>query len=302
MTKLADSDHTAFKLARKASKFGAAFLLGATFLLSGVATEQAEAKRLGRGVAIGLGVFGLGVIMNEAARAESDGDYDYDDYDDDDDYRERSDRSESKPRSTRSRSSAPTVQFSQEVLETQKALNQAGYDAGAEDGLRGLKTIGAVKAFQRDNDYPETGKLTAAQRASLHAMAAETEAGKADVSATDDAANMEAASEPVPATASPEQDSYKPNFGKQSAGDETKTVAGHENTRETVPEAEIDLHMLEVEKALFSLQMIESEPDGKTDDATIAAIKQFQSFLNETPTGELTAEQRANLISLAQAY
>jgi peptidoglycan hydrolase-like protein with peptidoglycan-binding domain len=300
MTKLADSDDTPFKLARKASKFGVACLLGATFLLSGVATEQAEAKRLGRGVAIGLGVFGLGVIMNEAARAERDGDYDDYDHDDDDDYRERSHRSESKSRSTRSRSSAPTIQFSQDVLETQKSLNQAGYDAGTEDGLRGLKTTGAVKAFQRDNGYPETGKLTAAQRSSLHAMAAE--AGKTEVSATDDATPAETASEPVPTTASPEQESYKPNFGKQSALGETKTVAGHENTRETVPEAEIDLHMLEVEKALFSLQMIESEPDGKSDDATVAAIKQFQSFLNETPTGELTAAQRANLISLAEAY
>jgi peptidoglycan hydrolase-like protein with peptidoglycan-binding domain len=251
-------------------------------------------------VAIGLGVFGLGVIMNEAARAERDGDYDDYDHDDDDDYRERSHRSESKSRSTRSRSSAPAIQFSQDVLETQKSLNQAGYDAGAEDGLRGGQTTTAVKAFQRDKGYPETGKLTEAQRASLHAMAAE--AGKTQIGAADDAANVETASEPSPAATAPEQDSYKPNFGKQAAQDETKTVAGHENTRKTVPEAEIDLHMLEVEKALFSLQMIESEPDGKSDDATIAAIKQFQSFLNETPTGELTTAQRANLISLAEAY
>lgn len=300
MTKSADKDLTTLKMVRKASKFGVAVLLGATFLLSGVATEQAHAKRFGRGVAIGLGVFGLGVIMNQAARAENDGDYD--DYDDGEDYRERNYRNESKSHSVRSRRSSPQIQFSQEVLETQKSLNQAGYDAGVEDGLRGSQTTGAVKAFQRDKGFPETGRLTAAERTSLHDMAEDAEADKTEISATDGATKVDVASEPVPTAAGPEEESYKPDFGKETAQNETKTVAGHENTGKTVPEAEIDLNTLEVEKALFSLQMIQSAPDGKSDDATVAAIKQFQSFLNETPTGQLTPQQRENLISLAQAY
>jgi peptidoglycan hydrolase-like protein with peptidoglycan-binding domain len=313
MTKLAYSYPATINAVRKASKFGVALLTGATFLLSSLAAEPAHAKKFGRGLAIGLGAFGLGVMMNEAARAEE-----YGGHDDDDDYQERSYRKSSKSRSTRSRNSSPKVQFSQEVLETQKSLNQAGYDAGTEDGIRGRQTRAAVKAFQRDQGYEETGRLTPDQRKNLYVVAAEaanTDDGGGAVTAKP--ANMGPANmgddgnaEEVVDTAgegslmatSLEQESYKPNFAVETAQNETKTVARHENTRQTVPEAEIDPSMLEVEKALFSLQMIRSVPDGKIDDETVAAIKQYQSFRNEAPTGELTPEQKVNLMSLVQAY
>jgi len=324
MTKLAHSCPATINVIRKAPKFGVALLTGATFLLSSLAAEPAHAKRFGRGLAIGLGAFGLGVIMNEAARAEKYGGYDDDD--DNDDYEKRSYRKSSKSRSTRSRSNSPKVQFSQEVLETQKSLNQAGYDAGMEDGVRGPRTTAAVKAFQRDQGYEETGRLTAGQRKDLYIVAAEAantgDGGSAVAAETADtidgdsavaaetvnpidggsAQEVDTAGEGSLMATSLEQDSYKPNFGVETAQNETKTVAGHENTRQTVPEAEIDLSMLEVEKALVSLQMIQSVPDGKIDDETVAAIKQYQSFRNESPTGELTPEQRANLISMVQAY
>ncbi len=293
MMKLAYPDLAAINIVRKAPKFGFALLTGATLLLSGLAAEPAHAKNFGRGVAIGVGAFGIGVLMNEAARSE-----DYGDYNDDDDYRERSYRKKSKSRPTRNRSSAPEVQFSQELLDTQKSLNRAGYDAGTADGIRGPQTTAAVKAFQRDQGYQETGHLTATQREELHVVAPEV-ANTADVGS---AKEVPAAGEGALIPTSLEQESYKPKFGNETAENETKTVAGHENMRQTVPEAEIDPSTLEVEKALFSLQMIQSVPDGKIDDETVAAIKRYQSHLNQSPTGELTSEQRANLISMVQAY
>ncbi len=310
MTKLAYSYPATINVIRKAPKFGVALLTGATFLLSSLAAEPAHAKNFGRGLAIGLGAFGLGVMMNEAARAEKYGGYE--DNDDNDDYQERSYRKRSKSRSTRSQNRSPKVQFSREVLETQKSLNQAGYEAGTEDGIRGQQTTAAVKAYQRDQGYQETGRLTPEQRKNLYVVAAEAAntidggsaataepantidggsavtAEAADTIDGDSAVAAEAAdtidgdsavaAEPAntgtntgdggsveevdPAgegslmATSLEQGSYKPNFGVETTQNETKTVAGHENTRQTVPEAEIDPSTLEVEKAFFSLQMI----------------------------------------------
>jgi peptidoglycan hydrolase-like protein with peptidoglycan-binding domain len=295
MTKLAYSDIATINIARKASKCGVALLVGATFLLSNLATEPVHAKGLGRGVAIGLGVFGLSAIMNEAGRSER-----YDDHDDDDNYQKRSYRKSGKSRSTRSRTSAPKVQFSQKVLEKQRLLNRAGYDAGMEDGIRGHQTIAAIKEFQRDNGDPETGRLTAVQIYSLHALA--HGADKDVVSEPGITASVETVSDPVSTVVNQEQESYKPNFAVETAENETKIVASHENMRQTASEVEIDPSTLELEKALFSLQMIQSVPDGKIDDETVAAIKQYQSHLNDSPTGELTPEQRAHLILLVQAY
>lgn len=295
MTKLAYSDPATINIVRNASKCGVALIAGATLLLSSLATEPAHAKGLGRGVAIGLGVVGLGAIMSEAARSES-----YDDYNDDDNYQERSYRKKSKSRSTRSGNSAPKVQFSQELLETQRSLNLAGYSAGTEDGIRGSQTTAAISEFQRDNGDPETGKLTAAQLYSLHALAHGV--GKDGVSETSMTASVETVSDPVTTEAIPEQESYKPNFGVETAENETKTVAFHENLRQTVPEVESDPSTLELEKALFSLHLIQSVPDGKIDNEMVAAVRQFQSYRNEAPTGELTSEQRAHLMSMVQAY
>jgi peptidoglycan hydrolase-like protein with peptidoglycan-binding domain len=298
MAKLAYSDFAAIDMVRNASKLGVALLTG-TFLLSSLAAEPAHAKG-GRGLAIGVGAFGLGVLMNEASRAEHNSGYN--DNDDDDyrqnDYQKKSYRKNSPPASTRSRSSAPEVQFSQEVLETQKSLNQAGYDAGTEDGVGGPQTAAAVRAFQRGFGYQETGILTPAQRKRLYVVASEI-ANPADGGSTQEVHTTGAIS---PVAGSMEQDAYKPKFGNETPLDETKTVAGHENTRQTVPEEEVDQSTLEVEKALFSLQMIKTQPDGKIDGETIAAIKQYQTHFNQSPTGELNPEQRAHLMTLVKAY
>ena len=298
MAKLAYPDLAAIDI-RNASKLGVALLTGATFLLSSLAAEPAHAKG-GRGLAIGVGAFGLGVLMNEASRAEHNSGYS--DNDDDDyrehDYREKSYRKKSPSASTRNRSTPPEVQFSQEVLETQKSLNQAGYDAGTEDGVGGPQTAAAVKAFQRGFGYQETGILTPAQRKKLYLAASEI-ANPADSGSTQEVHTTGAIS---PVATSVEQDAYKPKFGNETPVDETKAVAGHENTRQTVPEEEVDQSTLDVEKALFSLQMIKTQPDGKIDGETIAAIKQYQSHFNQSPTGELSPEQRAHLMTLVKAY
>ena len=292
MTKSAYPDLVATDIVRKTSKSGVALLTGATFLLSSLAAEPAHAKN-SRGLAIGVGAFGLGVILNEASRAEDHSGYN----DDDDDYQERSYQKTSKSRS-RNQSNSPEVHFSQEILEAQKSLNQAGYDAGTEDGVGGPQTTAAVKAFQRSQGYQETGRSTAAQRKKLYvvapAMAHTGDGGSAQEVPTAGEVSLKATSV--------EQESYKPKFGNQTSRDETKTVAGHENTRQTIPEAKIDPSTLEVEKALFSLQLTKSLPDGKIDDETVAAIKQYQSYFNQSPTGELSSEQRAKLMSLVQVY
>lgn len=299
MAKLAYPDLAGIDTVRNASKLGVALLTGATFLLSSLAAEPAHAKN-GRGLAIGVGAFGLGVLLNEASRAENNSGYNDNDDDDyrENDHRERSYRKKSASPSTRNRSSSPEVQFSQEVLETQKSLNQAGYDAGTEDGVGGPQTAAAVKAFQRGFGYQETGILTPAQRKRLYLAASEI-ANPADGGSAQEVHTTGAIS---PGATSVEQDAYKPKFGNETPVDETKTVAGHENTRQTVPEAEIDQSTLEVEKALFSLQMIKTRPDGKIDDETVAAIKQYQSHFNQSPTGELNLEQRAHLMTLVKAY
>jgi peptidoglycan hydrolase-like protein with peptidoglycan-binding domain len=303
MAKSAYPDLAATDIVRNAPKLGAALLTGA-FLLSGLAAEPAHAKN-GRGLAIGVGAFGLGVLMSEASRAENHGGYNDDDDDDyrennhqQKSYREKSYRKESKSRSTPSRSSAPVVQFSQEMLETQKSLNQAGFDAGTEDGVGGPQTTAAIKAFQSGQGYPETGRLTPAQLKRLYVVASEVMnardgGGAQEVDTTGDASLR---------TTSLEQDSYKPKFGYETLPNETKIVAGHENTRQTVPEPDIDPSTLEVEKALFSLQLIKTMPDGKMDDETVAGIKEYQSHFNQSPTGELSTEQRAHLMTLVKAY
>jgi peptidoglycan hydrolase-like protein with peptidoglycan-binding domain len=298
MAKLVYSDLVATDVVRNTSKLGVALLTGA-FLLSGLAAEPAHAKN-GRGLAIGVGAFGLGVLMSEASRAENHGGYNDNDDDDyrENDYRQKSYRKKSPLPSARSRSSAPEVQFSQEILETQKSLNQAGFDAGTEDGVGGPQTTAAIRTFQRGQGYPETGRLTPAQLKRLYVVASEVmnardSGGAQEIHTPSDASLRET---------SLEQDSYKPKFGYETPPNETQIVAGHENTRQTVPEPDIDPSTLEVEKALYSLQLIKAMPDGKMDDETVAGIKEYQSHFNQTPTGELSIEQRAHLMTLVKAY
>ncbi len=47
-----------------------------------------------------------------------------------------------------------------EIADVQDALNDAGYNAGAEDGVIGKRTRGAVRAFQYDRRIPGDGKIT----------------------------------------------------------------------------------------------------------------------------------------------
>lgn len=53
------------------------------------------------------------------------------------------------------------------VRSAQQALNQMGYNAGTADGKMGQRTVNALKAFQRDNGLPVTGRLDNATAAAL---------------------------------------------------------------------------------------------------------------------------------------
>jgi localization factor PodJL len=46
------------------------------------------------------------------------------------------------------------------VTRAQTLLNQLGYDAGAPDGLMGVRTREAIKSFERKNGLDETGQAT----------------------------------------------------------------------------------------------------------------------------------------------
>ncbi|GGX76882.1 hypothetical protein GCM10007160_00030 [Litchfieldella qijiaojingensis] len=55
-------------------------------------------------------------------------------------------------------SSRRASQWSDLVLETQKHLNQLGFDAGPEDGIIGDRTRGAIKRFQQQQSLPANGE------------------------------------------------------------------------------------------------------------------------------------------------
>jgi peptidoglycan hydrolase-like protein with peptidoglycan-binding domain len=63
---------------------------------------------------------------------------------------------------------------SDELAELQRMLNNAGYDAGAVDGIWGPQTSGAVENFQQDRGLEPTGRLTAE---TLQALGMEPAAG-----------------------------------------------------------------------------------------------------------------------------
>lgn len=46
------------------------------------------------------------------------------------------------------------------VARIQQALNRLGFDAGSADGVAGSRTERAIKAFQVEFGYPQTGKAT----------------------------------------------------------------------------------------------------------------------------------------------
>lgn len=58
----------------------------------------------------------------------------------------------------------------QTVFEAQKKLKELGYDPGKPDGIRGRKTVNAIKLFQEDSGLPTTGRLDATTKARLAAQ------------------------------------------------------------------------------------------------------------------------------------
>ena len=61
------------------------------------------------------------------------------------------------------------------VADIQAALNELGYEAGNPDGVMGENTVDAIMEFQADYDRPETGVLSAEERALLFAELADLE-------------------------------------------------------------------------------------------------------------------------------
>jgi len=62
------------------------------------------------------------------------------------------------------------VAADQTVFEAQKKLQELGYDPGKPDGIRGRKTVNAIKLFQEDSGLPTTGRLDATTKARLAAQ------------------------------------------------------------------------------------------------------------------------------------
>ena len=58
------------------------------------------------------------------------------------------------------------------IFEAQKKLEELGYDPGKPDGIKGQKTVTAIKLFQEDNGLPPTGRLDAQTKTRLSAQRA----------------------------------------------------------------------------------------------------------------------------------
>ena len=62
--------------------------------------------------------------------------------------------------------------FDQTIYDAQKKLEELGYDPGIVDGIRGKKTVTAIKLFQEDSGLPVTGRLDSQTVAKLNAQQA----------------------------------------------------------------------------------------------------------------------------------
>ena len=60
-----------------------------------------------------------------------------------------------------------STSYDQNVYEAQRALQLKGFDAGTPDGLFGKRTARAIRAFQKNESLPVTGKLDSSTRAAL---------------------------------------------------------------------------------------------------------------------------------------
>ena len=58
------------------------------------------------------------------------------------------------------------------IFEAQKKLEELGYDPGKPDGIKGKKTVTAIKHFQEDSGLPTTGRLDAITKIRLSAQRA----------------------------------------------------------------------------------------------------------------------------------
>jgi len=56
------------------------------------------------------------------------------------------------------------------IFEAQKKLEELGYEPGKPDGIRGRKTVTAIRLFQEDSGLPATGRLDAQTKATLNAQ------------------------------------------------------------------------------------------------------------------------------------
>lgn len=72
----------------------------------------------------------------------------------------------------------PETLSSSRWKEVQVALNQIGFDAGAEDGMPDAKTRNAILLFQQSRGYPATSELTETQRGRLFLEAKQATQGK----------------------------------------------------------------------------------------------------------------------------
>lgn len=128
--------------------------------------KRAEAQRGGQIVGAGAAGLALGVIIGSMANQGQ----------------AQQSQSEPAPRKQRPTTNSGSSRSSQgstrsvagatasaglsrgEVEKIQESLNLLGYDAGTVDGSLGPQTVRAVEKFQSDNDFPATGRLTAAER------------------------------------------------------------------------------------------------------------------------------------------
>ncbi len=64
------------------------------------------------------------------------------------------------PNESEATKQVPDARGSSPIVVAQEALRQLGYDPGPSDGIAGPKTRAAVRAFEREHELPETGRIT----------------------------------------------------------------------------------------------------------------------------------------------
>lgn len=70
------------------------------------------------------------------------------------------------------------------VFQTQRNLQELGYNPGPLDGIWGKKTQSALKKFQHDNALTNTGKLDSATKKKLGIISSEKKSSKQDIPLT----------------------------------------------------------------------------------------------------------------------